>query len=217
MTVDKAHLIGLVPKMIFELAILKDKNGDSVPWICKYLQARCFTIETGGLGFMDPGRVSSQMSTLTYIIRLCLTAMLNMLNHCGDPTQELVESTINQVQKGPTINTISRWVAICRHSQKLVAPKTTSTIKADGTIVCNNAVYPKVIWSRLIPIVTARIQSIILTMFIGMNCQKFMNAFHNQPECIKVNIVLAKANNKVRLLIHSCYFHYFCLPDCQLV
>jgi hypothetical protein len=198
MTVEKAQYKGWVAKMMYELAIMKDDNGDSSPWLCKYLQARCFTIVAGELRFMDHGRVSSQMATMTYIIRLSLTLLLNMFNHCGNPTQEDVDIAINRVQKGPTINTISKWVSICRQMKKLVAPKNTSTIKADGTIVCNDAVYPKQIWSRLIPIVTARILEIILTMFDGTECQKFINAFHNQPELIKVNIVFAPANNKMR-------------------
>jgi hypothetical protein len=198
MTVEKAHYKGWVAKFMYELAIIGDDNGDSIPWICKYLQARSFTIIAGELRFMDHGRVSSLMASMTYIIRLSLTLLLNMLNHCGNPTQEYVDTAINRVQKGPTINTISKWVSICRQMKKLVAPKTTSTIKADGTIVCNDAVYPKLIWSRLIPIVTARLLKIILTMFDGTDCQKFINAFHNQPELIKVNIVFAPANNKMR-------------------
>jgi hypothetical protein len=198
MTVEKAHYKGWVAKMMYELAIMGDDNGDSIPWLCKYLQARCFTIVAGELRLMDHGRVSSQMAAMIYIIRLSLTLLLNMFNHCGNPTQEDVDIAINRVQKGPTINTISKWVSICRQMKKQVAPKTTSTIKADGTIVCNDAVYPKRIWSRLIPIVTARLLKVILTMFDGTECQEFINAFHNQPELIKVNIVFAPANNKMR-------------------
>jgi hypothetical protein len=118
LTVEGAHATGLVPKMIFELATLEEESGDSVSWLLKYLQARCFTIEHGELRFMDPGRVSSQMSTLTYIIRLSLTTILNMMQHSGHPSQAFVESTINLVQKGPVINTISKWVIICRHNKK---------------------------------------------------------------------------------------------------
>jgi hypothetical protein len=115
LTVEEAHATGLVPKMIYELAILEEESGDSVSWLCKYLQARCFTIKAGELRFMDPGRVASQMSTLTYIIRLSLTALLNMHQHSGNPSQELVDYTINRIQKGSVINTISKWVAICRY------------------------------------------------------------------------------------------------------
>lgn len=203
-TVEKAYLKGLVPKMMFELAIQVEDTGDALTYLCKYLQARCFTIESGELRFKESGRVSSQMSTLTYIIRLSLTALLNMMKNSGTtPSQESVDSTINQIQKGPTINTISKWVAICRKTRKMVAPKATSTIKADGTIVCNEAVYPKSIWSRLIPIVNAKVLTIIESMFVGNECRQFMNAFYNHPELIKVIIVFAAANNKMRLLIFS--------------
>lgn len=203
LTLEEACSTGLVARMIYELAVLKEESGDSVSWILKYLQARCFTIESGELRFMDPGRVSSQMSTLTYIIRLSLTTILSMMQHSGDLSQEFVDSTINRVQKGPVINTISKWVAICRHHKKQMAPKITSTINLDGTIVCNNAVYPKSIWSRLIPIVNSKVMKIIETMFVGINCKKFIHAFHNHPELIKVNIVFATANNEMILLILS--------------
>jgi hypothetical protein len=114
LTVEEAHAIGLVPKMMFELAALEEESGDSVSWLCKYLQVRCFTIESGELRFMDPGRVSSQMSTLAYIIRLSLTAILNMQQHAG--RSDMIDTTINLIQKGPVINTISDWVTICRHN-----------------------------------------------------------------------------------------------------
>jgi hypothetical protein len=201
LTVEEAHATGVVSKFIFELATLEEDTGDTVTWILKYLQARCFTIDGGELRFMDNGRVSSQMSTMTYIIRLSLSAMLNMFRHAGNPTQAFVDTTINLVQKGHVINTMSRWVGICRHNKNKIAQKTTSTITADGTIVCNNAVYPKPIWSRLIPIVNAMVLSTMEKIFLGTKWREFINAFHNQPDLIKVSVLTAPPKNKVILLI----------------
>lgn len=171
-SVSQAHDHGLVAKLIYQLAVEQIPDGDYIPWICRFAQSRCFQIKQGEVKLRSMKQCGSLFSTILYIIREGVLACAAMMEQKGYGHK--AEEMISFVQKSAVSNILAPWISACRSKTNIEAGEKTSLVTEEGDIVCNNAIFKKEDYSRLIPKVDSALRLLFRDAFEG---DEWMNFF----------------------------------------
>ncbi|MGI9460145.1 MAG: hypothetical protein ACR2NF_09120, partial [Pirellulales bacterium] len=158
-----AFQIGVVPRLIYELAVESVPDGDYIPWICRFALWRFLMLKEGAPRLKSSNVCGKQLATTLYLLREGVLACASMMMHGGH--WQHANDMIAAVQQGHVINMISPWIANCRAMTARSAQKETSKMAANGDFVCNNATFRQCVYKQLIPMVRASIVRLFERMF----------------------------------------------------
>ena len=145
----QAHRESTICRLIYELAVEPVPNGDYIPWICRFAQSRCFQTKSGSVQLRSPNKCGSLFATVLYIVREGVLGCAAAMEHAGQSGK--VSEMIAHVQKSPATNTIAPWLSLCRAKDSAMASENPSEYNHHGDIICNNAIFQKAHYCRLVP------------------------------------------------------------------
>jgi len=167
-----AFRAGIVPRLIYELAVEAVPDGDYIPWIGRFALWRCLMLKDGAPRLKSSNVCSKQLATTLYFLREGVLACASMTMNGGYSQQAL--PMIVAVQEGHVINIISPWISYCRAMTNRIAQKETSHLLPNGDIMCNNAVFRRCIYSQLTPLVRSSIVRLFGQIFLTKDWELFL-------------------------------------------
>jgi hypothetical protein len=172
------HRQGIIPKMMFDLAD-EDSGPDQYPWICNYAQSRCFCLKGGELKLKSPNSSGKIMANILYMLRAGICGFLLLLKNskkdCGDGIKgKLCEAACRQVQERPAVNFISPWLGMLRNMDAIRAPKTINNVAINGDIICNQVIFKRDVWEKLIPKMHDEMTDKFVNLFVGDSWKEFL-------------------------------------------
>jgi hypothetical protein len=172
------HRQGIIPKLLFDLA--DEATGpNQYPWICNYAQSRCFSQKGGELKLKSPNSSGKIMANILYMLRAGICGFLLLLKNnekeCDDGFKgKLCEAACRRVQERAAVNFISPWLGMLRHMDAIRAPKTVNNVASNGDIICNQAVFKRDIWEKLIPKMHDEMVDKFGILFVGDSWKKYL-------------------------------------------
>ena len=172
------HRQGIIPQLLFDLAD-EDTGPNQYPWICIYAQSRCFCQKGGELKLKSPNSSGKVMANILYMLRAGICGFLLLLKNCdkecGDGFKgKLCEAACRQVQQRAAVNFISPWLGMLRQMDAIRAPKTINNVASNGDIICNQVIFKRDIWEKLIPKMHDEIAVKFGDLFVGNTWKAFL-------------------------------------------
>lgn len=163
-SLEEAQRSCIIAKLIYELAIEEPSDLDYIPVICRFAQFQCMFLKDGSPRFKSPNICGKVFASVLYTLRFGVLACTSMMLHGGHEIHHASEM-VTTVQRGHVINTVSPWISYCKAMSVRKANTDTSFYADNGDIICNNAIFQKQIYCRLIPLVCSSIHRLFSSIF----------------------------------------------------
>ena len=163
-SLEEAQRSCIIAKLIYELAIEEPSDLDYIPVICRFAQFQCMFLKDGSPRFKSPNICGKVFASVLYTLRFGVLACTSMMLHGGHEIHHASEM-VTTVQRGHVINTVSPWISYCKAMSVRKANTDTSFYADNGDIICNNAIFQKQIYCRLIPLVCSSIHRLFSGIF----------------------------------------------------
>lgn len=167
---------GLIPRLLYELAVEAAPDGNYLPWVCRFALFRCWTLKDQSLRVKSANLCGKMFGTVLYVLREGVLSCASMMLHGGHWQHAL--DMIDAVQQGFVINTISPWISYCRAMQNQTCPRDASMLAANGDIICRNATFKKSVYRQLIPLVRSSIVRLFDGLFVNDEWKPFVEEIH---------------------------------------
>ena len=202
------HRQGIIPKFLFDLAD-EDTGANQYPWICNYAQSRCFCQKGGELKLKSPNSCGKIMANILYMLRSGICGFLLLLKNSDKDCAEgfkgkLCEAACRRVQQRAAVNFLSPWLGMLRQMDAMRAPKTINNVASNGDIICNQVIFKRDIWEKLIPKMHDEIALKFCDLFVGDTWKAFLKGSNE----LKVSFVCSLV---ITVMINLMSVNYLCI------
>ena len=171
-SIEEAHNDGVICKLIYELATEEVTNGEYIPIFCEFAQSRCFKVAGDKVTIRSANKCGSLFSTLLYILREGVLSCASLMENAGNATE--VENMIRCVQRSPVTNILSPWINVCRKKYENEFTES-SNYNENGDIICQNALFKKSLYCKLIPLIRTNLIVLFAEAFKGDDWRHFIH------------------------------------------
>ena len=167
----------IIPRILYTAAKEEPTDHGQLPVACRYCLSRGFGIQDQTkLVMYECGWFSSRISAVMHLLRAGVCGYL--VTFSVEPGLQVLSlqelEVVRSIQDGRVTNMLAPYVKKLREMNARKAPGKHNTVNANGDITSCAFVFPKSVWSTMIPRIVEISKACFAEVFVGITWQHFL-------------------------------------------